>query len=253
MRSAAFSGRGRDHPRSRGVYGQAHRSITSLSGSSPLARGLPEAGSVGRLLGRIIPARAGFTWSPIRSRRLPGDHPRSRGVYAGAPVPWRGADGSSPLARGLLDQGTSDHVGGRIIPARAGFTRTSRSSASTRPDHPRSRGVYSDWAGVGLTALGSSPLARGLLRPVIGCVCGGGIIPARAGFTACRARAVSGVWDHPRSRGVYAARCVSVRSWWGSSPLARGLRRSSSDGHRLDRIIPARAGFTASPTRRSSK
>ena len=39
----------------------------------------------------------------------------------------------------------------------------------------------------------------------------------------------------------------------GSSPLARGLRESEHPGQRLDRIIPARAGFTTPwppPTRR---
>ena len=50
--------------------------------------------------------------------------------------------------------------------------------------------------------------------------------------------------DHPRSRGVYLADGASPSIPLGSSPLARGLRRSwrrSSSGRR---IIPARAGFT---------
>ena len=50
--------------------------------------------------------------------------------------------GSSPLARGLLV--SRQHRGPivRIIPARAGFTEWSVSSAETGEDHPRSRGVY---------------------------------------------------------------------------------------------------------------
>ena len=53
--------RGRDHPRSRGVYPVARRVVDPLEGSSPLARGLlgPPWGT--RAVARIIPARAGFT------------------------------------------------------------------------------------------------------------------------------------------------------------------------------------------------
>ena len=51
--------------------------------------------------------------------------------------------------------------------------------------------------------------------------------------------------DHPRSRGVYAAVTPASSSPSGSSPLARGLRRRRPSPARPDRIIPARAGFTA--------
>ena len=72
----------RDHPRSRGVYGDAVMRPGPSLGSSPLARGLQYPTLPRRERDRIIPARAGFTsqsrsWCP-RSR----DHPRSRGVYA---------------------------------------------------------------------------------------------------------------------------------------------------------------------------
>ena len=71
-----------DHPRSRGVYPRSRSTSSSRRGSSPLARGLPV---LRRVLGRrsgIIPARAGFTSGPGRSRPRSLDHPRSRGVYA---------------------------------------------------------------------------------------------------------------------------------------------------------------------------
>ena len=70
----------------------------------------------------IIPARAGFTMRIRMISFLPGDHPRSRGVYlikAFADADWLG---SSPLARGLLDADLGAGAPGRIIPARAGFT-----------------------------------------------------------------------------------------------------------------------------------
>ena len=93
---------------------------------------------------------------------------------------------------------------------------------------------------------GSSPLARGLQVHGPEDVGGLGIIPARAGFTFIAVYPVRRVRDHPRSRGVYARWQGRLRAWRGSSPLARGLRHvrhRSADG---ERIIPARAGFTAS-------
>ena len=74
-----------------------------------------------------------------------------------------------------------------------------------------------------MVAIGSSPLARGLLI-------GGdlqnakrGIIPARAGFTMSDYGTQSGQKDHPRSRGVYMAKAWQMPWKVGSSPLARGL------------------------------
>ena len=72
--------------------------------------------------------------------------------------------GSSPLARGLHPRAIHHRAQHRIIPARAGFTKSPPTPRRTQPDHPRSRGVYR----------------------VVGSWCGMGsrIIPARAGFTA---------------------------------------------------------------------
>ena len=175
------------------------------------------------------------------------DHPRSRGVY-GHQWPSRGSrPGSSPLARGL--QG--GEVAGRsirgIIPARAGFTRPGRGASTIIPDHPRSRGVYSQVAPRDRAAGGSSPLARGLLHPRPRGVDRAGIIPARAGFTRRAARRSGHGADHPRSRGVYAPHWRSGRRCRGSSPLARGLHRSGCFQWRVRGIIPARAGFTPRP------
>ena len=119
-----------DHPRSRGVYGRLPRGCAHRQGSSPLARGLrPERPSSVREPG-IIPARAGFTPGVSSSARPARDHPRSRGVYNMGNGECLDGEGSSPLARGLPGL---LHVGGHragIIPARAGFTRsTCRSRA----------------------------------------------------------------------------------------------------------------------------
>ena len=78
------------------------------------------------------------------------------------------------------------------------------------------------------------------------------IIPARAGFTRRASRRRHGRADHPRSRGVYWTVTVVAVGTSGSSPLARGLPFEDQCGARLQRIIPARAGFTRILTWRRS-
>ena len=78
--------------------------------------------------------------------------------------------------------------------------------------------------------------------------CGPGIIPARAGFTQAGRPSHHGPRDHPRSRGVYSARCPTAGRKSGSSPLARGLPVKATKTPGRERIIPARAGFTQAPT-----
>ena len=91
---------------------------------------------------RIIPARAGFTEFCICGDSPRRDHPRSRGVYNEAERVIRKARGSSPLARGLRFEYCLMSRFRRIIPARAGFTRTTQDRSEVDGDHPRSRGVY---------------------------------------------------------------------------------------------------------------
>ena len=192
-----------DHPRSRGVYRHAEVHHRRVEGSSPLARGLhrPELDRVP--VGRIIPARAGFTAIIAGTGVLLGDHPRSRGVYRAVAECAVWTDGSSPLARGLRTEEYNRRSGRRIIPARAGFTPVRIPTSFTDADHPRSRGVYLFSFHSHPVKRGSSPLARGLLDRKLPLPQQIGIIPARAGFTF---QSKSGVWlrsDHPRSRGVY--------------------------------------------------
>ena len=192
-----------DHPRSRGVYVGWLRPQPGGRGSSPLARGLPLCESGENPGVRIIPARAGFTLRNIPFRIERVDHPRSRGVYRRRKSAWPAFRGSSPLARGLPQYDNGRGVGGRIIPARAGFTSTPHRTHTRPRDHPRSRGVYRATTVSHSPSQGSSPLARGLhlvrhlperLRR---------IIPARAGFTPTSSPSAGSSEDHPRSRGVY--------------------------------------------------
>ena len=179
----------RDHPRSRGVYSSVRGPVSTSPGSSPLARGL--RGDRGRVAGapRIIPARAGFTWSSSPSPSAPSDHPRSRGVYPSSAEVKTSACGSSPLARGLRHRDHRAPGLPGIIPARAGFTGRGGPPTGRTRDHPRSRGVYDRMMIHAPDIGGSSPLARGLL--------------------AQATQASAEILDHPRSRGVYPVPCTS--------------------------------------------
>ena len=176
-------GSGRDHPRSRGVYLARTWPASRYSGSSPLARGLHALEFGGEIIGRIIPARAGFTELRRSTFLTASDHPRSRGVYRSHGFAVVVRRGSSPLARGLPCSCATRSPSSRIIPARAGFTHRRRRKDRRSPDHPRSRGVYRDISWSNPLATGSSPLARGLLDQGGGEGVDLGIIPARAGFT----------------------------------------------------------------------
>ena len=191
----------------------------------------------------IIPARAGFTVLCFVRTFVRRDHPRSRGVYARASSTGPSTRGSSPLARGLRDRRPTRGVPSGIIPARAGFTRSSPPGPGRSEDHPRSRGVYDGAVLVPVHRCGSSPLARGLQIDDYGEIRGTGIIPARAGFTAADASAPDPASDHPRSRGVYQNEEVDRWAKTGSSPLARGLLDGQELGEGEVRIIPARAGL----------
>ena len=137
-----------DHPRSRGVYMRLAWADVSPSGSSPLARGLRRRRRSQDPDGWIIPARAGFTALVSAALRPGADHPRSRGVYGVRTALWARIAGSSPLARGLHEGDPPVDLEVGIIPARAGFTPSSRSTSSSPRDHPRSRGVYVGTAGL---------------------------------------------------------------------------------------------------------
>ena len=120
-------------------------------------------------------------------------------------------------------------------------------------DHPRSRGVYVYVSLGNMTLEGSSPLARGLRGGSAPPQGADRIIPARAGFTRRPPPEGDVCWDHPRSRGVYRGRKCSPRTRRGSSPLARGLPWPKMFAPYSPGIIPARAGFTGSPQKRSHR
>ena len=112
-----------DHPRVRGEHGLVLAVAAAVAGSSPRARGAPEARVVAPVGRGIIPACAGSTDVAVRPGHAQRDHPRVRGEHTPGRgrMWWRRTDhprvrgehlmgdqeptlgaGSSPRARGAL-------------------------------------------------------------------------------------------------------------------------------------------------------
>ena len=235
-----------DHPRSRGEYPCAFTNSLTLSGSSPLSRGIRTRPRGVAPVRRIIPALAGNTAPICGSRARITDHPRSRGEYEKGCVRYLPDEGSSPLSRGILCCCLVLCVSPRIIPALAGNTPRLPALGAGREDHPRSRGEY---GGTGLRDLcgeGSSPLSRGILQQQT-VQCGlFRIIPALAGNTSCWTPGNPDTRDHPRSRGEYRQDRDLAAPTQGSSPLSRGIRSQLLLAQPQRGIIPALAGNTRS-------
>ena len=152
-------------------------------GSSPRVRGKHPGLRSCRCESRIIPARAGQTDTANWPSALAADHPRACGANAFAGQ-WRGhGDGSSPRVRGKRCGRIGGRLIPRIIPARAGQTRCSRTARTLATDHPRACGANTAVV-VGLAfGGGSSPRVRGKLVAGFNDQFKRRIIPARAGQT----------------------------------------------------------------------
>ena len=233
-----------DHPRSRGEYRFATCAAVIATGSSPLSRGILRPSAGRREVRRIIPALAGNT-TPCQSvEATPSDHPRSRGEYCTCSQVSALAMGSSPLSRGIRARPATGSGSRRIIPALAGNTLAAAALAWAGGDHPRSRGEYAAQAASDAVRAGSSPLSRGILPAPGWLAHQGRIIPALAGNTSGLDACITGLRDHPRSRGEYDLLQAEHCDVLGSSPLSRGIRRHRRSRRRRHRIIPALAGNT---------
>ena len=91
-------------------------------------------------------------------------------------------------------------------------------------------------------SLGSPPLARGKGKSIARSCAARRITPARAGKRHVCDRAVTGVQDHPRSRGEKSGTRFPRRMLGGSPPLARGKGKTNFPLVANHRITPARAG-----------
>ena len=170
----------------------------------------------------IIPAHAGSTCSPSRTRKQHQDHPRSRGEHVSSIRSSADSGGSSPLTRGALGTVWCSAGCPGIIPAHAGSTAACPSVRSVCRDHPRSRGEHGSGGGSPQCDVGSSPLTRGAQWVTKQTIQTGRIIPAHAGSTPHPTRQTNTSQDHPRSRGEHSNPQGSTVIRPGSSPLTRG-------------------------------
>ena len=174
--------------------------------------------------GGLIPARAGNTHHPVAPKPKRRAHPRSRGEHAGGGPGDSGSAGSSPLARGTLQELQPGEKTEGLIPARAGNTGDLHAWTAPAWAHPRSRGEHSLPSRSRPCESGSSPLARGTRYP------------KSSNFTITVA--------HPRSRGEHTVLLVKAAQEAGSSPLARGTPEPVTLIVCRPGLIPARAGNT---------
>ena len=179
---------GWDYPSIHGEHCTTYQHYHLSLGSSPLVRGAHGCRIVGLCNLRIIPARAGSTWTRSSSWTTGRDHPRSCGEHNDPSDGSNVASGSSPLVRGAHPLVFPLVFRSGIIPARAGSTLLFSFHLCASGDHPRSCGEHYRGVSSMLHLVGSSPLVRGALPfPASSTSCQG-IIPARAGSTLHRPR-----------------------------------------------------------------
>ena len=212
------------HPRSRGENLNAPLVSAPLTGSSPLTRGKPPHLRAFTCGGRLIPAHAGKTTTPLPSILSWWAHPRSRGENRPTRLSTASRLGSSPLTRGKLAQRVEKDSAPRLIPAHAGKTASRATRSSWISAHPRSRGENIKAAAAVVVEWGSSPLTRGKLQQ---------------NGPGCRKKSA-----HPRSRGENCVAHGLQARGGGSSPLTRGKRVRARPQPARHRLIPAHAGKT---------
>ncbi len=110
------------HPRERGEHGPDYATDDPLSGSSPRARGTRSPHRQTDRPPRFIPASAGNTWYSLRAMAMWSVHPRERGEHRTRRPVYSSHNGSSPRARGTLQEGATGPDFVRFIPASAGNT-----------------------------------------------------------------------------------------------------------------------------------
>ena len=135
---------------------------------------------------------------------------------------WAEEYGSSPLARGTVQDSTWAVTDSRFIPACAGNGEPPAWLCGPTPVHPRLRGERASLSPSSPPRAGSSPLARGTA-------------PWGRLDRACSA-------VHPRLRGERAVRPKKGCRISGSSPLARGTVARILSRFAARRFIPACAG-----------
>ena len=212
------------HPRGRGEHVYRITNNVLMAGSSPRARGTRQR-----------------RHSPSAERTV---HPRGRGEHFDVVQRGYKVTGSSPRARGTRAGNQSGCDLRRFIPAGAGNTLEHSERRCIIEVHPRGRGEHVAGLSRRRTPTGSSPRARGTLIPSTLSQVFPGFIPAGAGNTWHPTPRPHRDTVHPRGRGEHSLDAAVRAVEAGSSPRARGTRRTPLLGRSRRRFIPAGAGNT---------
>ena len=164
-----------------------------------------------------------------------GERPRVKWWMACVP-------GSSPHARGTLNEGIPLNGYPRFIPACAGNAFLRGNSQGRRPVHPRMRGERRCMPMAHARCVGSSPHARGTLSAYAQYRVDWRFIPACAGNAESRGFIHPIATVHPRMRGERPSAVMSRFFCSGSSPHARGTLQAGRQRQNFQRFIPACAG-----------
>ena len=213
-------------------------------GSSPRMRGKLPAREIRRLPGGLIPAHAGKTRASVLLICSARAHPRACGENAAGPTRSFAVKGSSPRMRGKLPPSSAAAGYAGLIPAHAGKTPSPYPRWSTRRAHPRACGENTTRTNARGQGKGSSPRMRGKREHFDHDAARRGLIPAHAGKTVTKVRAVVVVGAHPRACGENALPVSHRRDGDGSSPRMRGKLSIRPGENSSARLIPAHAGKT---------
>src|SRR5690606_14643379 len=123
----------------------------------------------------------------VLSTFVSGSSPRSRGTPILVSIDGD-PEGSSPRSRGTRSLYVQSVGRGRLIPALAGNTCTSRQSAARPAAHPRARGEHISQFSDSADGTGSSPRSRGTQRTAHSEKPEPWLIPALAGNTRLSTR-----------------------------------------------------------------
>ena len=174
------------HPRMRGERVRWAAAPSSISGSSPHVRGMPACRFNNIDPDRFIPACAGNASRISATCSATPVHPRMCGERIRWYQPKSGKHGSSPHARGTLQEDRGTRPCRRFIPACAGNA-TGRPFESYRPAvHPRIRGERHNVTSSSFLEFGSSPHTRGTQNIRSVQTAPGRFIPAYAGNASWR-------------------------------------------------------------------
>ena len=213
------------HPRACGENVRERDESRPVAGSSPRVRGKHQRSVRGHQRPGLIPARAGKTQARARTACTSSAHPRACGENMVRVARYADNLGSSPRVRGK--RGPWAHVGvrGRLIPARAGKTKQSKTHYVGAWAHPRACGENPHAGDREREGAGSSPRVRGKHNDA----CYPPLPPVA----------------HPRACGENDELVDHDPGFFGSSPRVRGKPPARLLLPGLPRLIPARAGKTS--------